>query len=105
MCWNETELCTRIGAFSMRFRARMRTMRFRVLGLAIATVCIWACGESPQQRADKFLDAYGSLIQGLYPIAAEANWKASTDVSELHVGERIGAEQSIACVQWKPLGH
>ncbi len=77
-------------------------MRFRVLGLAIATVCIWACGESPQQRADKFLDAYGSLIQGLYPIAAEANWKASTDVSELHVGERIGAEQSIAAFSGNP---
>lgn len=80
----------------------MPTMRFRVLVPVIASVSMWSCGENPQRRADDFLKAYDSIVGGLYPVVAEANWKASTDVTELHVGERIGAGQSMAAFSGNP---
>ncbi len=46
--------------------------------------------------ANAFLDTYNRLYQPLYTIAQEANWKASTDVSDEHTGQRIGAEQAQA---------
>ena len=33
---------------------------------------------------------YNRLDQRLYTVAAEANWKASTDVTDEHTGERPG---------------
>jgi peptidyl-dipeptidase A len=39
---------------------------------------------------------YNEVDRGLYTTAAEANWRASTDVSEQHTGERIGADSALA---------
>ena len=72
--------------------------------LACATVLLLAvgCGRSPQQRAEEFLTIYDSLIQGTYAITAEAYWKSATDVTDLHVGERIGAEKAMASFSGNP---
>ena len=91
-----------LGILEQRTCENMPTMRFRVLVPVIASVSMWSCGENPQRRADDFLKAYDSIVGGLYPVAAEANWKASTDVTELHVGERIGAGQSMAAFSGNP---
>ena len=91
-----------LGMLERRTCENMPTMRFCVLAPVIASVSLWSCGESPQRRADDFLEAYDSIVGGLYPVAAEANWKASTDVTELHVGERIGAGQSMAAFSGNP---
>ena len=39
---------------------------------------------------------YEELNQRLSTVSAEAEWKASTDVTDLHTGERIGAERALA---------
>jgi len=54
------------------------------------------CGRSPEQDAREFLGPYNSLAQKLSTVSAEANWKASTDVTEQHTGERIGADRALA---------
>lgn len=77
-------------------------MHPRVLGILLATLIAFGCGPSDQQRADDFLRAYDSLVQGMYPVVAEAFWKSSTDVTEMHVGERIGAEQTMAAFSGSP---
>ena len=51
----------------------------------------WGCGPGPQRQADDFMEAYDQLVLQVYPVVAEAYWKSSTDVTEKHVGERIGA--------------
>jgi peptidyl-dipeptidase A len=39
---------------------------------------------------------YNTIGQKLYAATSEAYWKASTDVSDAHTGERIGAERALA---------
>ena len=39
---------------------------------------------------------YNAVDQRLRTVAAEANWRASTDGSEEHTGERIGADAALA---------
>ncbi|MCG8399433.1 hypothetical protein LWS67_23380, partial [Bacillus atrophaeus] len=39
---------------------------------------------------------YNEMDQRIATVAAEANWKSSTDVSEQHTGERIGADRAEA---------
>lgn len=70
--------------------------------LAAATLFCAGCAPNAQQRADEFLETYSGLAQRLYAIAAEANWKSATDVTEQHVGERIGAEQAMAAFTGSP---
>ena len=60
------------------------------------------CGPSPQERAGDFLATYDSLVQEMYAITAEAYWKSATDVTDLHVGERIGAEKTMASFSGNP---
>lgn len=43
-------------------------------------------------EAQTFLDLYGSIYTSLYPVDAEANWAASTDVGERNEGRRAGAD-------------
>lgn len=74
----------------------------RVPGILLATLIAFGCGPSAQQRADEFLQAYDSLVQGMYPVVAETFWKSSTDVTDMHVGERIGAEQTMAAFSGSP---
>lgn len=77
-------------------------MSFRVPGILLATLMAVACGPSAQQRADDFLRAYDSVVLGMYPVVAETFWKSSTDVTDMHVGERIGAEQTMAAFSGSP---
>ncbi len=76
-------------------------MRSASLALA-AGLSLSACGQSPQQQADEFLEIYSDLTQKLYAITAEAYWNSATDVTDLHVGERIGAEKAMAAVSGSP---
>ncbi len=55
-----------------------------------------------QQRADHFLTVYDSLYQKMYTVDSEANWVASTDVSDLHTGQRIGADSAYAAFLGSP---
>ena len=70
--------------------------------LAATTLFLAGCAPNPQELADEFLETYSGLTQRLYAIAAEANWKSATDVTEQHVGERIGAEQAMAAFTGSP---
>lgn len=77
-------------------------MSLRVPGILLATLMALACGSSTQERADEFLRAYDSVVLGMYPVVAETFWKSSTDVTDMHVGERIGAEQTMAAFSGSP---
>ncbi len=78
----------------------MRTIQW-ALCLVLLGIC-GCSGTSPQQQADDFLKTYSDLYTKLYVITSEAYWKSMTDVNELHVGERIGAEKSIAAFGGSP---
>jgi len=69
---------------------------------AFALALAGGCSPSPQSEADKFLATYEQILGGMYPIVAESFWKSSTDVTDLHVGERIGAEQVMASITGNP---
>jgi peptidyl-dipeptidase A len=67
------------------------------------TLFLLGCSQTKPERkpeaasgAQEFLRVYNELDQRLSTVAAEANWKASTDVTEEHTGERIGAEAALA---------
>ena len=75
-------------------------MKPRALVLSFfALLLSFSCGSSgptPQQRADTFLEMYTGIGQKLYMVASEAQWKSSTDVTDQHVGERIGSDSAMA---------
>jgi peptidyl-dipeptidase A len=50
----------------------------------------------------QFLETYNRLYQGFYAVAQEADWKASTDVTDEHTGQRIGADQAQAVFVGNP---
>lgn len=77
-------------------------MRSRIPTLSLALGLACACGPGPQERADEFLRAYDELVLGMRPVTAEAYWNAATDVTDLHIGERIGAEKSFAAFSGNP---
>jgi len=52
--------------------------------------------QDPQRDAREFLTMYNTIYQKLYTVSAKAQWKSSTDVTEQHTGERIGADQALA---------
>ena len=52
--------------------------------------------------AAQFLDVYNRIFQALYTVAQEATWKASTDVTDEHTGQRIGAGQAQAVFVGSP---
>jgi peptidyl-dipeptidase A len=67
------------------------------------TLFLLGCSQTKPERkpeaasgVQEFLRVYNELDQRLSTVAAEANWKASTDVTEEHTGERIGAEAALA---------
>ena len=69
----------------------------------LTILCAWllslSCGSgglTSQQRADQFLEMYDGIGQKLYAVTSEAYWKSATDVTDQHVGERIGAESAMA---------
>ena len=77
-------------------------MKHSVCTVAIVLLLAVGCAPSPQQRAEEFLTTYDNLVQTIYAITAEAYWKSATDVTELHVGERIGAEKAMAAFSGNP---
>jgi peptidyl-dipeptidase A len=54
---------------------------------------------NPAKEARDFLTMYDALYQKLVTVADEAEWKSSTDVSDMHTGERTGADQALATFQ------
>ena len=52
-----------------------------------------------KSQVGEFLTMYNDVEQKLSTVAAQAAWKAATDVSEQHTGERIGAEATHAAFQ------
>jgi len=75
----------------------MSLMKRILLSLVVAlTFSCGSSGLSPQQEADRFLAMYDGIGQKLYAVTSEAYWKSATDVTEQHVGERIGAESALA---------
>ncbi|RPI18197.1 MAG: peptidase [Acidobacteriales bacterium] len=78
----------------------MKRPTHAVLGLACCLMM--GCGGSPpvsRSQAQEFLRMYEEIIQRLETVAAEAEWKASTDVSDQNTGQRIGAERALAVFQ------
>jgi peptidyl-dipeptidase A len=57
---------------------------------------------SAAEEAAQFLETYSRLYQSLYTVAMEATWKASTDVTPEHTGQRIGAAQAQAVFVGNP---
>lgn len=55
--------------------------------------------ETVVQDGTELIHWYNSLYQTLYTVDQEANWLASTDVTEEHTGGRIGADQTFAAFQ------
>ena len=77
--------------------ALMKPTHWIIAGL-LAAIAL-SCGpgaRTAQQKADDFLHLYDDIARKLYTITAEAYWKAATDVTDQHVGERVGAEKSMA---------
>jgi peptidyl-dipeptidase A len=60
------------------------------------TLAAPAADSKTATDAKQFLEAYNRLYQPLYTVATEADWLASTDVTEEHTGQRIGADQAQA---------
>ncbi|HTK80719.1 MAG TPA: M2 family metallopeptidase [Bacteroidota bacterium] len=50
-------------------------------------------------EAKDFLTMYNTLYQKLYTISAQSQWQSSTDVSDEHTGQRIGADKALAVFQ------
>ena len=63
-----------------------------------------APGEAPeaQQKADEFLAVYNSMYQRLFTQVNEAYWVSTTDVTDTHTGQRIGADQVYSAFQGDP---
>ena len=59
-------------------------------------ILLAACNRGPATEARRFLETYSNLAQKISTVSAEANWKASTDVTDQHTGERIGADRALA---------
>lgn len=77
----------------------------RARALLSAALLLLSCGPSgptAQQEADAFLASYNGYLQPVYAADVEANWKASTDVTEQHTGERIGADNVYAAFAGSP---
>lgn len=53
-------------------------------------------GASIAEQAQQFLAFYDGVVTGMQAQLQESEWKSSTDVSEAHSGERVGAESVMA---------
>lgn len=64
--------------------------------------------QAPQEQASlraevkDFLDMYNRIGQKLSAVANDAEWKASTDVTDEHTGQRVGANQARAVFEGSP---
>lgn len=67
---------------------------------AAACLLLAGCnGGGSGSPARDFLAMYNDIDQKVTTVAAQASWKASTDVTEQHTGERIGASGAVAAFE------
>jgi len=79
----------------------------RISFAGLALVLLAGCtgiepGITPSSDVEEFLQMYDQVGTQLYTVTAEAYWKAATDVSEAHTGERIGADAALAAFRGSP---
>src|SRR5262245_20785282 len=80
--------------------AAMKTILAFVLLGGVALAAPQKKAASPiAEEARAFLDLFNSLYLGMARGSQEAQWVASTDVSEAHEGERTGANTMLAIFQ------
>ena len=72
-----------------------QVMLFAFAFFLFTALAISDSGEA-QKQAEEFLTMYDSLYQKMYTVDAEASWLAGTDVTEIHTGQRIGADSAYA---------
>lgn len=73
--------------------------------VSLAALLLSGCaGSSPEagSEVEQFLRMYNLVDQQLYAVATEAAWRASTDVTDEHTGQRIGAESALAAFRGSP---
>lgn len=70
---------------------------------ALAATEVRAAGPDPRAEAQAFLDVYNSLYQRISTVSAEAAWRAATDVTPGHEGERTAAGQAQAAFYGDPV--
>jgi peptidyl-dipeptidase A len=70
----------------------------RLAVCAVVCLLLAGCAGGPSP-AREFLAMYNGIDQKVTTVAAEASWKASTDVTEQHTGERIGAVGAVAAFE------
>lgn len=73
-----------------------------VLAAALAAGGGSARADSLRKEAETFLELFQSLWKQVYKVASEASWKASTDVTAEHEGQRTAALRALAAVQGDP---
>jgi peptidyl-dipeptidase A len=77
----------------------------KYLFVLLLSLPLMASGQSSanaRKEAKEFLTMYNSFYQKLYTVSAKAQWTAGTDVSDLHTGQRIGADDAMAVFQGSP---
>jgi len=52
--------------------------------------------DSPQERADAFLDVYNSLLTGMFNVMEGSSWDANVDVTPEHDGARVASGRAFA---------
>src|SRR5262249_48968705 len=67
----------------------------RRMQTALAAILLLGTSTTTRTAAD-FLKFFDSIYVSLYRVSQEAQWKASTDVSEGHDGERTAANTALA---------
>ena len=60
-----------------------RTALVLLLSISLST-CLRAADSTWQKRADQFLSIVNASYQSLYRVSSEAQWLASTDVTDAH---------------------
>lgn len=79
----------------------MESKTILILSTLLLSVIAGACSGAGQNQSSQgrdvraevkeFLQMYSTIDQRLYTVASEAEWKASTDVTDEHTGQSIGA--------------
>jgi peptidyl-dipeptidase A len=83
--------------------------RAALAAILLVPALAWAHPEtaspppSPDDAARQFLEVYASMIRGVTAVAGDAQWKAATDVTPEHDGERVAAGKALAAVQGDPM--
>jgi peptidyl-dipeptidase A len=70
--------------------------------LFLLPALVFAQKSTTADDAARFLAMYNTFYQRLNTVSSEAQWKASTDVSPQHTGERIGSDKALAAFQGDP---